>query len=37
LGANSVRKMATPTASGTAITSAMNDERSVPKIIGAAP
>src|SRR5712692_4596040 len=37
LGENSVRKIATPSASGTAISSASTDDASVPKIIGAAP
>src|SRR5690242_11558740 len=37
LGANSVRKIATPSASGTAITSASSEDANVPKIIGAAP
>ena len=36
-GANSVSKIATPSASGTAIRSASSDDASVPKIIGAAP
>ena len=36
-GANSVSKIATPRASGTAISSARNDAASVPKIMGAAP
>ncbi len=34
---NSVRKIATPNASGTAISNASSDDASVPKIIGAAP
>src|SRR5688572_24309578 len=36
-GENSVRKMATPRASGTAMRSASSDDTSVPTIIGAAP
>src|SRR5216117_1842338 len=36
-GENSVRKIATLSARGTAINSASRDEASVPKIIGAAP
>src|SRR5207237_8198630 len=36
-GENSVRKIATLSASGTAINSATRDDASVPKIIGAAP
>ncbi|HEV2736390.1 MAG TPA: hypothetical protein VGV85_16210 [Longimicrobiaceae bacterium] len=36
-GASSVRKMASPTASGTAISSASSDEASVPKMNGSAP
>src|SRR6266566_1681681 len=36
-GANSVSKIATPSASGTAISRANNDDASVPKIMGAAP
>ena len=36
-GANSVRKIATPSESGTAITSAISEDSSVPKISGSAP
>src|SRR5712664_2101801 len=37
LGENSVRKTATPSESGTAISKASSEDASVPKTIGAAP